>query len=1045
MSEVTVKQLAATVGIPVERLLAQLREAGIAASGVDASLTEQEKLQLLAYLRRSHGRKEGETGAAPDRVTLTRKSVSELRQPVVAPRSGPTASRPGPTARPAPAALRSKTVSVEVRRKRTYVKRAGEGEGEAPIADLAPTTVAETLPTMPVPTEVETSVQVAAEVETAVEPTAPPLDLRAEGAASAIAGEPAPEFEAEPEPVVEALTAAPAQAPEPIRSAAPTARPQTTPQRQAPGAGGRPGQSRDQGRGDRDRARRPAEAARTAPVGVEARRRFELESRRAEVEARRLAEQEDQERLEREDQARRRIEDEARRKVAEAERVRLEAEAVLERARTPEVVAPEPVSEVSDEVEIEPEPEAARGRKPAKKAEPAAKERGAKRAAEPSAADKEKDRLAKKAVRKEPARARDIDILPVVEYEETDVEPAGGGARPARRKKKAAKPQLQDKHGFQRPTAPVVREVEVPEAISVGELASRLSAKASAVVKALFKQGVMATINQILDRDTAMIVVEEMGHKAVAADDSSVEDDLIAAVSQSLDEAENLPRPPVVTIMGHVDHGKTSLLDYIRRTRVASGEAGGITQHIGAYHVKTDRGMISFLDTPGHAAFSAMRARGAKVTDIVVLVVAADDGVMPQTIEAIQHARASNVPVVVAVNKMDKPAANPDRVMQELSQHGLQAEEWGGDTMLVKVSAKAGTGIDELLEAILLQAEVLELKAPVDGPARGTIIESSLDKGRGPVATVLVQAGTLRRGDMIVSGGEYGRVRAMFDEAGHGVKEAGPSIPVQVLGLSGTPNAGDDVVTVEDERRAREVAALRKGRERQTKLGDQAGLNIGVSLDQLFSQLKGGEVKSVNLIVKADVQGSVEALRDSLLKLSTDEVKVVLVATGVGGITESDAHLAVTSGAILLGFNVRADVAARRVIEEKGLDLRYYSVIYELIDDVKKAMSGLLSPEVSEEIIGLAEVRDVFRSSKFGAIAGCMVLEGVVKRNNPIRVLRNHVVVYEGALESLRRFKEDAAEVKHGMECGIGVKNYNDVQPGDQIEVFERTVRARHI
>ncbi|HSQ07439.1 MAG TPA: translation initiation factor IF-2 [Chromatiaceae bacterium] len=1032
MSEVTVKQLAATVGIPVERLLAQLREAGIAAAGADASLTEQEKLQLLAYLRRSHGKKEGETGAAPDRVTLTRKSVSELRQPVVAPRSGPTASRPGLTARPAPAAVRSKTVSVEVRRKRTYVKRAGEAEGEVQIADLPQTTVAEILPTIPV--------QVPAEVE-----TAPAPDLRAEGAVSAGAGVAPPEsqFEPEPEPVVEAPTAAPARAPEPIRPAAPTGRPQTTPQRQAPGAGGRPGQSRDQGRGDRDRSRRPAETARTAPVGVEARRRFELESRRAEVEARRLAEQEDQERLEREEQARRRIEEEARRKVVEAERTRIEAEAAAEGAQAPGVVAPEIVAEVSEEVDLE--PEGARGRKPAKKAEPAAKERGAKRALEPSAADKEKDRLAKKAARKEPARARDIDILPVVEYEETDVEPTGGGARPARRKKKAAKPQLQDKHGFQRPTAPVVREVEVPEAISVGELASRLSAKASAVVKALFKQGVMATINQILDRDTAMILVEEMGHKAVAADDSSVEDDLIAAVSQSLDEAENLPRPPVVTIMGHVDHGKTSLLDYIRRTRVASGEAGGITQHIGAYHVKTDRGMISFLDTPGHAAFSAMRARGAKVTDIVVLVVAADDGVMPQTIEAIQHARASNVPVVVAVNKMDKPAANPDRVMQELSQHGLQAEEWGGDTMLVKVSAKAGTGIDELLEAILLQAEVLELKAPVDGPARGTIIESSLDKGRGPVATVLVQAGTLRRGDMIVSGGEYGRVRAMFDEAGHGVKEAGPSIPVQVLGLSGTPNAGDDVVTVEDERRAREVAALRKGRERQTKLGDQAGLNTGVSLDQLFSQLKGGEVKSVNLIVKADVQGSVEALRDSLLKLSTDEVKVVLVATGVGGITESDAHLAVTSGAILLGFNVRADVAARRVIEEKGLDLRYYSVIYELIDDVKKAMSGLLSPEVSEEIIGLAEVRDVFRSSKFGAIAGCMVLEGVVKRNNPIRVLRNHVVVFEGALESLRRFKEDAAEVKHGMECGIGVKNYNDVQPGDQIEVFERTVRARHL
>jgi translation initiation factor IF-2 len=1045
MSEVTVKQLATTVGIPVERLLAQLRDAGIAAAGADASLTEQEKLQLLAYLRRSHGKKEGETGAAPDRVTLTRKSVSELRQPVVAPRTGTAATRLSPTARPAPTAVRSKTVSVEVRRKRTYVKRAGEGEGEgeteAPITGPVPAPVAETLPTQaPVSAQPQAetppvpSLVPAALPQVSIEAQAPAVQAPVEAAEA----EEAAEYLVESEGDVAAPTAAPTPAPGPTRAAAPAARAQTTPSRQPPGGGGRPSQPRDQGRGDRDRPRRQADGAgRAAPAGVEARRRFELEARRAEVESRRLAEQEDQERREREDLARRRVQEEARRKAAEVERVRVEAEAALEPTPTAEIVPPELPTPILLDDEVE--DAAGKGRKPAKKSEPATKEKGAKRPIEPVTS--EKDRPAKKAARKEPLRARDIEILPIVEYEETDVEPAGGGARPARRKKKSAKPQLQDKHGFQRPTAPVVREVEVPESISVGELASRLSAKASAVVKALFKQGVMATINQILDRDTAMIVVEEMGHKAVAADDSSVEDDLIAAVSQSLDEAESLPRPPVVTIMGHVDHGKTSLLDYIRRTKVAAGEAGGITQHIGAYHVKTDRGMVSFLDTPGHAAFSAMRARGAKVTDIVVLVVAADDGVMPQTIEAIQHARASQVPVVVAVNKMDKPGANPDRVMQELSQHGLQAEEWGGDTMLVKVSAKTGAGIDDLLDAILLQAEVLELKAPVDGSARGTIVESSLDKGRGPVATVLVQAGTLRRGDMIVSGGEYGRVRAMFDEAGNSVKEAGPSIPVQVLGLSGAPNAGDDVITVEDERRAREVAELRKGRERQSKLGDQPG----VSLDQLFSQLKGGEVKSVNLIIKADVQGSVEALRESLLKLSTDEVKVVLVATGVGGITESDAHLAVTSGAILLGFNVRADVAARRVIDEKGLDLRYYSVIYELIDDVKKALSGLLSPEVTEEIIGLAEVRDVFRSSKFGAIAGCMVLEGVVKRNNPIRVLRNHVVVYEGALESLRRFKDDAAEVKHGMECGIGVKNYNDVQPGDQIEVFERTVRARHL
>ena len=512
-------------------------------------------------------------------------------------------------------------------------------------------------------------------------------------------------------------------------------------------------------------------------------------------------------------------------------------------------------------------------------------------------------------------------------------------------------------------------------------------------------------------------------------------------VEEQAEQLATQPRAPVVTIMGHVDHGKTSLLDRIRRTHVAAGEAGGITQHIGAYHVETDRGIISFLDTPGHAAFSAMRARGARVTDIVVLVVAADDGVMPQTVEAIQHARASQVPIIVAVNKTDRPDANPDRVMQELTQHEVVPEEWGGDTMVVKVSAKTGDGIDNLLDALLLQAEVLELKAPVEGPARGTIVESSLDKGRGPVATVLVQSGTLHRGDVIVTGTEFGRVRAMFNEAGQSVKEAGPSIPVQVLGLSNAPNAGDDVIAVPDERRAREVAQLRSERERQSKLEEQRG----ASLDQLFSQLKEGEAKTVNLVIKADVQGSVEALRESLLKLSTDEVKVTIVASGVGGINESDANLAVTSNAIILGFNVRADAAARRVVEEKGLDLRYYSVIYELIDDVKKALSGLLSPEVTEEIIGLAEVRDVFRSSKFGAIAGCMVVEGVIKRNNPIRVLRSNVVIYEGALESLRRFKDDVSEVKAGTECGIGVKNYNDVQVGDHIEVFERRERARQL
>jgi translation initiation factor IF-2 len=550
----------------------------------------------------------------------------------------------------------------------------------------------------------------------------------------------------------------------------------------------------------------------------------------------------------------------------------------------------------------------------------------------------------------------------------------------------------------------------------------------------------MVTINQAIDQDTAMLVVEEFGHSAKAQKDEDIETEIMAAVEVQ-EHGDARPRPPVVTIMGHVDHGKTSLLDHIRATRVAAGEAGGITQHIGAYHVKTGKGVVTFLDTPGHAAFSAMRARGAKVTDIVVLVVAADDGVMPQTVEAIQHARASGVPIVVAVNKIDKPDAQPDRVMQELLQYQIVPEEWGGETQVVKVSAKTGVGIDQLLDAILIQAEVLELKASETGLARGAVIESSLDKGRGAVATILVQSGLLQRGDIVVAGGEFGRVRAMFDEAGKSVKSAGPSIPVQVLGFSAAPNAGDEIIALADERKARELAELRRERHRDTKLAAQKT----AKLDSLFSQMEAGEAKELAIILKADVQGSAEALRDALAKCSTDEVKVRIVGSGVGGITESDANLAVTSNAILIGFNVRADAASRRIVEEKGLDLRYYSIIYEIIDDVKKALSGLLSPEVKEQIIGMAEVRDVFRSAKFGAIAGCMVIEGVVRRNNPIRVLRDNVVIYEGALESLRRFKDDIGEVKAGMECGIGVKNYNDVRVGDHIEVFERIEVARQV
>lgn len=603
---------------------------------------------------------------------------------------------------------------------------------------------------------------------------------------------------------------------------------------------------------------------------------------------------------------------------------------------------------------------------------------------------------------------------------------------PRARKGKRAKVHTPNsmQHGFQKPVQPVNRDIVVGETITVGELAQKMAVKAVEVIKVMMKMGAMATINQVIDQETAQLVAEEMGHKVTLRRENELEE----AVLQDRDSTANREsRAPVVTIMGHVDHGKTSLLDYIRKAKVASGEAGGITQHIGAYHVDTDNGSITFLDTPGHAAFTAMRARGAKATDIVVLVVAADDGVMPQTIEAIQHAKAAGVPIVVAVNKIDKPEADPDRVMNELTRHSVIPEEWGGENQFVKVSAKSGQGIDDLLNAILLQAEVLELTAVRDAMANGVVIESRLDKGRGPVATVLVQEGTLRQGDIVLCGLEYGRVRAMRDELGRNIDAAGPSTPVEILGLSGVPSAGDEATVVRDEKKAREVALYRQGKFRDVKLARQQK----AKLENMFSNMTEGEVSELNVVLKADVQGSVEAIADSLNKLSTDEVKVKIIGSGVGGITETDASLAAASNAIVLGFNVRADASARKIIESENIDLRYYSVIYDLIDEVRQAMSGMLAPEYKQQIIGLAEVRDVFRSPKFGAVAGCMVTEGTVKRNNPIRVLRDNVVIYEGELESLRRFKDDVPEVKNGYECGIAVKNYNDVRPGDQIEVYE--------
>ena len=587
------------------------------------------------------------------------------------------------------------------------------------------------------------------------------------------------------------------------------------------------------------------------------------------------------------------------------------------------------------------------------------------------------------------------------------------------------------------PTAPVRRDVAIGETITVAELAQRMAVKATEVIKVLMNLGIMATINQPIDQDTAVLVVEEMGHTAKLVKENEIEEGL-----QGADGAADkyVSRPPVVTVMGHVDHGKTSLLDYIRRAKVASGEAGGITQHIGAYHVETPRGMITFLDTPGHAAFTAMRARGAKATDVVVLVVAADDGVMPQTIEAIEHARAANVPIVVAINKIDKPDADIDRIRTELSKYDVISEDWGGSNMFVQVSAKVGTGIDSLLEAILLQAEVLELKAPRDGLATGIVVESSIEKGRGPVATVLVRRGTLKLGDPILAGQQFGRVRAMFDENGKSVDKALPSMPVVVLGLTAAPNAGDELLAVESDRKAREVALHRQGKFRDTRQARQSA-----KIEDVFSQMEEAKAGVIPVLVKTDVQGSAEAIRDALLKLSTDEVLIKVLSANVGGITASDVQQAASSKARIIGFNVRADAGARDAIKETGVDVRYYSIIYEAIDDIKAVMSGMLAPEIKEQIVGVAQVREVFRSSKFGVVAGCLVMEGTVKRNNPIRVLRNSVVIFEGALESLRRFKDEANEVRAGTECGIGVKNYQDVQAGDQIECYSRVEIARTI
>lgn len=914
MTDVTVKQFATVVGIPVDRLLEQFAEAGIAVANAEAAITEKQKVDLLAHLRRSHGGQSIPGAAEPKKIILKRKTHSEIRM------GGGAAGQ-------------VKTVSVEVRKKRTYVKRS--------LVDDESSRRRETV----------------AQDEAPV-----PVVIQAEA--------PTPPLEA-PAPAVIELEA-PGSIEEPIHDAL-----------------------RDMEEASK---RQAAEEESRRQAGEKARQQTEEETRR-------------------------RSEQDARRKSAEKPAAARPTEAPARRAangavasqgqRRAEVGGTE--SENRARKSPAPASEGKARKKPEAPTRPAAagKARGEGRA-EPHSPRREAtpggDRF---------PRGR------------ADQGASEKGDRRKSRKGRSAKTPVSvslPRHGFAKPTAPVVREVVIPETISVSDLAQKMSVKATEVIKIFLKMGLMVTINQVIDQETAALAVEEMGHTYKLLRENALEEDLTSETG-----GEALPRPPVVTIMGHVDHGKTSLLDYIRRTRVAAGEAGGITQHIGAYHVKTTKGVITFLDTPGHAAFTAMRARGAKATDVVVLVVAADDGVMPQTLEAIQHARAANVPIVVAVNKMDKPGADPDRVKSELSAKGVISEEWGGDTLFTYVSAKAGQGIDELLDQILVQSEVLELKAPVDGPARGVVIESRLDKGRGPVATVLVQSGALHKGDMVLSGLEYGRVRAMLNENGQAVSEAGPSIPVEILGLSGTPKAGDEVIAVADERKAREIALFR-----QTKQREEQARKPAISLDDISKQFEAGQVNILNVVLKADVQGSAEAIVDALTRLSTDEVRVKIIASGVGGINESDVNLARNAKAIIIGFNVRADSVARKLAEEEGLKLHYYSVIYELIDHIKQAMVGMLKPEFKEEIIGLAEVRQVFRSPKFGVVAGCMVVDGVVRRNNPIRVLRNNVVIFEGALDSLRRFKEDIGEVRAGTECGMGVKNYNDIHEGDHIEVFER-------
>ncbi|APA85133.1 translation initiation factor IF-2 [Paraburkholderia sprentiae WSM5005] len=969
MASNNVAQFAAELKMPAGVLLEQLQAAGVQKASEDDNLSEADKARLLDHLRKSHGSND----ADKRKITLTRRHTSEIKQ--------------------SDATGKARTIQVEVRKKRTFVRRdetvAEGGDASNHVAENAD---AEDL-------ELQRREEEARHEAELLEKQAQQLQARQEQLEREEAERQAREHAAEAERQraedeankrVAAETAAREKAQQAAQAAAPAA-----------------AKSTEQ---DDERAAAERAAQREAAKKAEDAARLAAEKARAEQE-----------------------EIAKRRAAAEAE-----ARAIREMMNTPrkaQVKAPEPAPKPAEPAKVAEakgtlhKPARPAGEAPAR---PAARKPAAAApapASAPSAGDKKKPGAGGKGGNWQDDAAKRRGI-------KTRGDSSGGVDRGWRGGPKGRGKHQEQSTTFQAPTEPIVREVHVPETITVADLAHKMAVKASEVIKVMMKLGQMVTINQMLDQETAMIIVEELGHRALAA---KLDDPEAMLVEGEATDAEALPRPPVVTVMGHVDHGKTSLLDYIRRAKVAAGEAGGITQHIGAYHVETPRGVITFLDTPGHEAFTAMRARGAKATDIVILVVAADDGVMPQTKEAISHAKAGGVPLVVAINKIDKPDANLERVKQELVTEGVVPEEYGGDSPFVPVSAKTGAGIDDLLENVLLQAEVLELKAPVESPAKGLVIEAKLDKGKGPVATILVQSGTLNRGDVVLAGSAYGRVRAMLDETGKPTKSAGPSIPVEIQGLSEVPQAGEEVIVMPDERKAREVALFRQGKFRDVKLAKQQA----AKLENMLEQMGEGEVQYMPLIVKADVQGSQEALVQSLQKLSTDEVRVQIVHGAVGGISESDVNLATASKAVIIGFNTRADAQARKLAEANGVDIRYYNIIYDAVDEVKAAMSGMLAPEKREVVTGTVEVRQVFKVPKVGTVAGCMVTDGFVKRSSSVRVLRNNVVIFTGELDSLKRFKDDVKEVRQGFECGMSVRNFNDIVEGDQFEVFEVTEVAR--